>query len=82
MSILKHNGYRTKFYYGSDLDFDNQRAFLQRQGVDVMIGIDDYEKQLREKPGHGLGLRRQGAHNEIPGNGPSGLAAALSLVPY
>lgn len=42
MSILKHNGYRLRFYSGSDLDFDNQRLFLKQQGVDVLIGDDDY----------------------------------------
>ncbi len=35
MSILKHNGYRLKFYIGGDPDFDNERLFLQQQGVDV-----------------------------------------------
>ena len=51
LSILKHNGYRIKFYYGSDLNFDNQRSFLQRQGVDVMVGIDDFEKKYPKSPG-------------------------------
>lgn len=50
MSILKHDGYRLKFYYGSDLDFDNERLFLQRQGVDVMIGINDYGKNYAKSP--------------------------------
>jgi phosphoglycerol transferase MdoB-like AlkP superfamily enzyme len=50
MSILKHNGYRLKFYYGSDLDFDNERLFLQKQGVDVMIGIHDYDKSYAKSP--------------------------------
>lgn len=51
MSILKHNGYRLKFYFGSDLDFDNERLFLQKQGVDVMIGINDYDKSYAKSPG-------------------------------
>ncbi len=51
MSILKHNGYRLKFYFGSDLDFDNERQFLQKQGVDVMIGINDYDKSYEKSPG-------------------------------
>jgi phosphoglycerol transferase MdoB-like AlkP superfamily enzyme len=50
MSILKHNGYRIKFYYGSDPDFDNERLFLERQGVDVLIGIDDYDKSYVKSP--------------------------------
>jgi phosphoglycerol transferase MdoB-like AlkP superfamily enzyme len=37
LSVLKSQGYRLKFFTGTDLDFDEQRAFLQRQGVDVMV---------------------------------------------
>jgi phosphoglycerol transferase MdoB-like AlkP superfamily enzyme len=55
MSILKHSGYRLKFYFGSDLDFDNERLFLQRQGVDVLVGIDDYGKQYAKSPGTSWG---------------------------
>ena len=55
MSILKHNGYRTKFYFGSDLDFDNERLFLQRQGVAVLVGINDYDKQYAKSPGTSWG---------------------------
>ena len=55
MSILKHNGYRIKFYFGSDLDFDNERLFLQRQGVDVLVGIDDYDKKYAKSPGTSWG---------------------------
>src|SRR3989304_1066721 len=55
MSILKHNGYRTKFYFGSDPDFDNERLFLQRQGVDLLVGIDDYDKNYAKNPGTSWG---------------------------
>ncbi|HEX9020738.1 MAG TPA: LTA synthase family protein [Nitrospirota bacterium] len=55
MSILKHNGYRIKFYFGSDLDFDNERLFLQRQGTDVLVGIDDYDKRYARSPGTSWG---------------------------
>ncbi len=55
MSILKHNGYRTKFYFGGDLAFDNERLFLQRQGADVLVGIDDYDKQYAKSPGTSWG---------------------------
>ncbi len=51
MSILKHSGYRLKFYIGSDPDFDNERLFLQQQGVDVLVGIDDYDKTYLKSPG-------------------------------
>ena len=55
MSILKHSGYRIKFYIGSDPDFDNERLFLQRQGVDVLVGIDDYDKTYEKSPGSSWG---------------------------
>lgn len=38
LSLLKRQGYHLKFYGGFDLDFDNERAFLRRQGVEVMVG--------------------------------------------
>jgi phosphoglycerol transferase MdoB-like AlkP superfamily enzyme len=50
MSILKHSGYRLKYYFGADLNFDNERLFLQRQGVDVLIGIDDYDNKYAKSP--------------------------------
>ncbi len=50
MSILKHNGYRIKYYSGSDLDFDNERSFLKQQGVDVMVGVDDYDRNYAKSP--------------------------------
>jgi phosphoglycerol transferase MdoB-like AlkP superfamily enzyme len=55
MSIVKHNGYRIKFYFGSDLDFDNERAFLQKQGADVLVGIDDYDASYARSPGTSWG---------------------------
>jgi uncharacterized sulfatase len=51
LSILKRNGYRTRFYCGNSLDFDNQRAFLERQNIDVMIGMDDYDVSYYRLPG-------------------------------
>jgi phosphoglycerol transferase MdoB-like AlkP superfamily enzyme len=55
MSILKHSGYRIKFYIGSDPDFDNERLFLRQQGADVMVGIDDYDKHYTKSPGTSWG---------------------------
>jgi uncharacterized sulfatase len=55
MSILKHSGYRLKFYIGSDPDFDNERLFLQQQGVDVLVGIDDYDNAYAKSPGSSWG---------------------------
>jgi phosphoglycerol transferase MdoB-like AlkP superfamily enzyme len=55
MSILKHNGYRIKYYSGTDLDFDNERLFLQRQGADVLVGINDYDRTYTKSPGTSWG---------------------------
>lgn len=55
LSILKHNGYRIKFYFGSDLDFDNARLFLKRQGVDVLVGKEDYDGNYKKSPGSSWG---------------------------
>ncbi len=54
-SILKHNGYRTGFYCAADLDFDNQRAFLERQHTDVMVGIDDFGAGYQRTPNSSWG---------------------------
>lgn len=47
LSVLKSQGYRLNFYAGTDLEFDNERAFLRRQGVDVLLEEKDFG------PGHG-----------------------------
>jgi len=42
LSLLKGQGYRTKFYIGFDMDFDNERLFLRRQGVDLLVDEKDF----------------------------------------
>ncbi|MEO8224943.1 MAG: sulfatase-like hydrolase/transferase, partial [Gammaproteobacteria bacterium] len=46
-AILKRQGYRLKFYCGTDLDFDNERLFLQKQRMDVLVGQDDFGPEFR-----------------------------------
>lgn len=36
-NVLKRQGYRTAFYNGSDTSFDNERAFMQLQGVQHLV---------------------------------------------
>ena len=59
LSLLKAQGYRLNYYAGTDLEFDNERAFLLRQGLDV----------LREKRDFGPGYIRSNewgyADNEL-----------------
>jgi hypothetical protein len=42
LSVLKSQGYRLHFYTGADLKFDNERAFLQRQGMDALLERKDF----------------------------------------
>jgi sulfatase-like protein len=42
LSVLKGQGYRTRFFSGTDPAFDNEEAFLQRQGVDEIYGRHDF----------------------------------------
>jgi len=39
--ILKEHGYRTRFYSGSNLAFDNEAAVLRDLGVDTVVGERD-----------------------------------------
>jgi uncharacterized sulfatase len=55
LSILKRIGYRTRFFCGTRLDFDNQGDFLERQGVDLMVGIGDYDRSYYRLPGSDWG---------------------------
>jgi uncharacterized sulfatase len=51
LSILKRNGYHTRFFCGTRLDFDNQGDFLRQQGIDLMVGIGDYDASYYRLPG-------------------------------
>ena len=42
LSLLKGQGYHLKYYAGTDLAFDNERAFLLRQGVDRLREMRDF----------------------------------------
>ncbi len=42
LSVLKGQGYRLKFYGGFPLDFDNERLFFRREGMDVMVDENDF----------------------------------------
>jgi hypothetical protein len=42
LSVLKGQGYRTRFFCGTDPAFDNEEAFLRRQGLDEIYGRKDF----------------------------------------
>ena len=43
-SVLKANGYDTRFYSGANLDFDNERIYLRRQGVGKLRDLETYKR--------------------------------------
>jgi uncharacterized sulfatase len=51
LAVLKRHGYGLRFYSGSDVGFDNQRLYLQRQGVDTIVGAADFGPQYPRSPG-------------------------------
>ncbi len=51
LTLLKNAGYTTKFYYGADIDFDNERIFLERQGMDRIVGGAPFEAEYVRSPG-------------------------------
>jgi arylsulfatase A-like enzyme len=42
LTILKQQGYRLHYYSGSNLEFDNQGAFLKAEGVDHLTSDRDF----------------------------------------
>jgi len=50
LNVLKRQGYALRFYAGSDADFDNERAYLQQQGVERIVDIDGFGAGYRRNP--------------------------------
>jgi hypothetical protein len=44
---LKAQGYRLKFYSGSNLEFDNEGQYLRQEGVDTFVSERDYGAPAR-----------------------------------
>ena len=55
LNVLKRQGYATRFYAGFDSDFDNERAYLELQGVDRIIDIDGFGPGYARNPLSGWG---------------------------
>lgn len=68
LSVLKAQGYRLKFYSGSNLEFDNEGLYLRQEGVDDFVSEQDYGPPARRSNDWGyadgelveMALRRQG----------------------
>lgn len=54
LSLLAAQGYRASFYIGTDADFDNERLYLQRQGVQRIVDIHDFGAGYPRSPGGDL----------------------------
>jgi phosphoglycerol transferase MdoB-like AlkP superfamily enzyme len=47
LSILKGQGYRLKFYSGSNIEFDNEGAYLRAEGVDQLVGEQSFGPEYK-----------------------------------
>jgi phosphoglycerol transferase MdoB-like AlkP superfamily enzyme len=47
VSILRSQGYRTRYFTGTNLEFDNQGQFLARQGTDVISGLGQFDPGVK-----------------------------------
>ncbi|KQY49376.1 LTA synthase family protein [Lysobacter sp. Root494] len=55
LSVLKQQGYATRFYSGFDSDFDNERAYLKLQGVERLVDSDGFGPGYARNPLSGWG---------------------------
>ncbi|MGB8194271.1 MAG: LTA synthase family protein [Chitinophagaceae bacterium] len=54
-SLLKHNGYRRSFHYGSNREFDNMNFFLRQNGVKEIYDEKDFPVGATRMPDIGTG---------------------------
>jgi len=74
LSVLKSQGYRLKFYSGSNLDFDNEGKFLRQEGVEQFVSERDYGPPAQRSNDWGyadgelvdMALRREAKHMQAP----------------
>lgn len=70
LNVLKRQGYALRFYAGSDADFDNERAYLQQQGVEKIVDIDDFGKGYRRNPYSSWGYDDSELVSRVIADGP------------
>lgn len=56
LSLLKHNGYRTAFYYGGNAQFDNMALFLQKNAIDNIYDIASFPVGYTQLPANAQGF--------------------------
>jgi len=55
-SILKHNGYRSSFYYGGDATFDNMTSFLTKNNVNQVSDLKTIPTHYTKLPAKSNGF--------------------------
>lgn len=55
LSLLKHNSYRTAFYYGGDASFDKMDQFLKKNLIDSISDIHTFPEGYQQLPANSGG---------------------------
>lgn len=65
LSILKKNGYGSRFYGGFDTNFDNEAIFFSKQGVSPIIGEANFGSGFSKSPANSGGFTWGYADKEL-----------------
>lgn len=52
ISIARHNGYKTAFFYGGDSKFDNMNLYMQKDGVNNIFDEATFPAGFKKLPAH------------------------------
>lgn len=56
INILKANGYKTRFFSGFDLAFDNEGMFLNKSNINETVSISNFGNQYKKMPSNSGGF--------------------------
>lgn len=56
INLLQHNGYRSRFMYAGDSEFDQMKLFMERQGCDEIIDKTNFGAGYELLPGNASGF--------------------------
>jgi lipoteichoic acid synthase len=54
--LLKNQGYQTHYFYGGNPNFDLQDVFLERQGIDYILGENKFPASYQKLPANSGGF--------------------------
>jgi len=80
LNVLKRQGYALRFYAGSDADFDNERAYLQQQGVEKIVDIDGFGTGYRRNPYSSWGYDDSELVSRVIADGPVAVSNSQPTV--